>query len=241
MYLPDLAAARAAYDAIAAEYDDRVAPSSWVRERLWERLDALFPPGSRVLDATAGTGLDALHLVDRGVEVTACDLSPGMLARLAVRAPSVPVVVADLSHLDGLDGLDELDAAGPFDGVISTFAGLNAAADLSGFARAASRLVRPGGVLFLHVLGRWRMGLRRSRTVRIAGIDVAHRLWTPRELARIFAGDFSLLQVRGQGILRPVNDCGRFSRRDRWERAVSGLPGLRGLGTFASVELIRRG
>src|SRR5262245_12950480 len=106
MYLPDLAAARAAYDAIAAEYDDRVAPSSWVRERLWERLDALFPAGSRVLDVTAGTGLDALHLVDRGVEVTACDLSPGMLARLAVRAPSVPVIVADLSHLDGLDGLD---------------------------------------------------------------------------------------------------------------------------------------
>ena len=32
--------ARAAYDAIAAGYDAAVAPSSWVRERLWERLDA---------------------------------------------------------------------------------------------------------------------------------------------------------------------------------------------------------
>ncbi len=241
MYLPDLAVARAAYDAIAAEYDDRVAPSSWVRERLWERLDALFPPGSRVLDATAGTGLDALHLVDRGVEVTACDLSPGMLARLAVRAPSVPVVVADLSHLDGLDGLDELDAAGPFDGVISTFAGLNAAADLSGFARAASRLVRPGGMLFLHVLGRWRKAWRGTLNVNIAGVDVPHRLWTPRELARVFAGDFSLSRVAGQGILRPVDDPGRFSHLDRLEQALSALPVLRDFGTFFSVELIRRG
>ena len=63
--------ARAAYDAIAPEYDERVAPSSWVRERLWERFDVLFPPGSRVLDVTAGTGLDALHLLGRGVDVTA--------------------------------------------------------------------------------------------------------------------------------------------------------------------------
>ena len=65
---------QAAYDAIAADYDRAVAPSSWVRERLWERLDALFPAGSRVLDVTAGTGLDALHLVRRGVDVTACDI-----------------------------------------------------------------------------------------------------------------------------------------------------------------------
>jgi SAM-dependent methyltransferase len=227
--------ARAAYDAIAAEYDDRVAPSSWVRERLWERLDLLFPPGSRVLDVTAGTGLDVLHLAARGVAVTACDLSPEMLARLIVRAPSIPAIVADFSRLE------DAGLAGPFDGLISTFAGLNAAADLSGFARAAGRLVRPGGVLFLHVLGRWRMGRRPSSSVRIAGIDVPHRLWSPRELARAFAPGFSLSQIAGQGILRPVDDPGPFAHRDRWERFVSRLPGVRALGTFVSLELVRRG
>src|SRR3954469_4128283 len=168
--------ARAAYDALAPEYDAAVTPSAWVRERLWERLDALFPAGSRVLDVTAGTGLDVLHLLARGVAVTACDLSPGMLARLAAKAPAVPRVVADLNHLDeaGLDGA--------FDGLISTFAGLNAATDLSGLARAAARLVRPGGVLFLHVLNPQRKG--RTLAVRIAGVEVPHRLWGPRELAR---------------------------------------------------------
>src|SRR5579864_7043171 len=74
-------AVRAAYDAIAGAYDAQVARSSWVRARLWQRLDALFPPGARVLDATAGTGADALHLAARGVAVTACDLSPAMLDR----------------------------------------------------------------------------------------------------------------------------------------------------------------
>jgi len=220
--------AQAAYDAIAPEYDAAVAPSAWVRERLWERLDTLFPPGSRVLDVTAGTGLDVLHLVERGVHVTACDVSPGMLACLSMKAPSVPVHVADLQHLD---------LNGPFDGLISTFAGLNAASDLTGLARAAARLVRPGGTLFLHVLNPLRKG--RTLTVRIAGIEVPHRLWSPRELARTFAPGFSVSGMAGQGILRPVDDPGRSL--DRWERILSGLPGLRMLGTFFSLELTRFG
>ncbi len=225
--------ARAAYDAIAPEYDAAVAPSAWVRERLWERLDALFPPGARVLDVTAGTGLDALHLVSRGVAVTACDLSPGMLARLAAAAPGLPARVADFNHLE------EAAIEGPFDGLISTFAGLNAAADLSGFARAAARLVRPGGALFLHVLNPRRKG--RTLAVRIAGVEVPHRLWTPRELARNFSSDFAVSRVAGQGILRPVDDSGRFAGRDRWERRLAGLPGFRALGTFYALEMVRRG
>lgn len=229
--------AQAAYDAIAPEYDAAVAPSSWVRERLWERLDSLFPPGSRVLDVTAGTGLDALHLAGRGVAVTACDISPGMLARLAAKAPSVPAIssiVADFNRLDeaGLDG--------PFDGLISTFAGLNAAAHLEGLAVSAGRLVRPGGVLFLHVLNFWRGWRKGPRlAVRIAGVEVPHRLWTPRQLAGVFALDFVVSHLSGQGIFRPVDDS--RNRRMRWERAASGLPGLRALGTFFALELIRRG
>jgi SAM-dependent methyltransferase len=223
--------ARIAYDAIAADYESAVAPSSWVRERLWERLDALYPTGSRVLDVTAGTGLDVLHLVSRGVEVTACDLSPGMLARLTLKAPSVPTVEADFNRLD------EAGLTGPFDGLISTFAGLNAAVDLTAFAASAGRLVRPGGVLFLHVLNRYRKG--RTLAVRIADIEVPHRLWAPRELARIFVGDFMVSGWSGQGIFRSVDDT--EDQGMRWERAASRIPGLRSLGTFFALELTRRG
>jgi SAM-dependent methyltransferase len=224
--------ATVAYDAIAPEYDAAVAPSTWVRERLWKRLDRLFPPGARVLDVTAGTGLDALHLAGRGVVVTACDLSPGMLAHLAHKAPSIPTVVADLNRLEeaGLSGL--------FDGLISTFAGLNAAADLAGLARAAPRLVRPGGVLFLHVLNPlWK---KKTLAVRIAGVEVPHRLWTPRELARCFAADFAFARLSGQGILRPVDDPGPIRGRDALERALSSLPVARHLGAFYALEMIRR-
>jgi SAM-dependent methyltransferase len=223
--------ARTAYDAIAADYERAVARSTWVRERLWERLDALFPPGSRVLDVTAGTGLDVLHLVERGVAVTACDLSPGMLARLTLKAPSVPTIVADFNRLD------EAGLEGPFDGLISTFAGLNAVADLTGLAAGAGRLVRPGGVLFLHVLNPYRKG--RTLAIRIAGTEVPHRLWTPRELVRVFARDFVVSGWSGQGIFRSVDDSEDQSMR--WERAASRVPGFRSLGTFFALEMIRRG
>jgi SAM-dependent methyltransferase len=225
--------ATAAYDAIAPEYDAAVAPSTWVRERLWERLDRLFPPGARVLDVTAGTGLDVLHLAARGVAVTACDLSPGMLAHLAGKAPSIPTVVADLNRLE------EAGLAGPFDGLISTFAGLNAAPDLAGLARAAARLVRPGGVLFLHVLNPRRK--KKDLAVRIAGVEVPHRLWTPRELARFFDAGFAFARLRGQGILRPVDDPGATRGRDAVERMLSALPIARTRGTFYALEMIRRG
>lgn len=224
--------ATVAYDAIAPDYDAAVAPSTWVRERLWERLDRLFPPGARVLDVTAGTGLDALHLAARGVEVTACDLSPGMLGLLARKAPAIPTVVADFNRLE------EAGLAGPFDGLISTFAGLNAAPDLAGLARAAPRLVRPGGVLFLHVLNPRRK--QKTLAVRIAGVEVPHRLWTPRELARCFAADFAFSRIGGQGILRPVDDPGPSRGRDAVERALSALPLARTSGTFYALEMIRR-
>jgi SAM-dependent methyltransferase len=253
----DVSAVRDAYDAVAAGYDAQVASSSWVREALWERLDALFPAGSRVLDVTAGTGLDVRHLVDRRVAVTACDLSPGMLRELREKSPGVTTHVADFNRLD------EVELGGPFDGLIATFAGLNAAADLAPFAASAARLLRPGGVLFVHLLNRWPLAdlvrsakrspvaflralaasLRGVRLARFGGEAVPHRLWSPRRLyARVFAPDFALRRIAGQGVLRPVDapPTDAPGRRARWERRAAGTPLLRACGTFFTLELAHR-
>ncbi len=102
--------------------------------------------------------------------------------------------------------------------------------------------MRPGGVLFLHVLNPLRQG-RQGKTlaVRIAGVEVPHRLWTPRELARCFAADFAFSRLGGQGILRPVDDPGLTRGRDAIERILSALPLARTRGTFYALEMIRRG
>jgi len=259
-------AVRVAYDAIAGAYDAQVARSSWVRARLWQRLDVLFPPGARVLDATAGTGSDALHLAARGVAVTACDLSPAMLERLAAKTPAIATRVADCSRLAAAF------PAARFDGVLSTFAGLNTVTDLAGFAAGAAGLLAPGGVLFVHLLNRlpladlarrlrsggWQAGTaglaaawRGCRLVTIGGVPVPHRLHSPRRLYReVFARDFALLRVNGQGVLRSVDDPAapaagpgprRRRGRDRWEERLGAWPASRALGTFFSLEMRRRG
>jgi ubiquinone/menaquinone biosynthesis C-methylase UbiE len=48
--------------------------------------DALPEPGSKVLDVGAGTGALSLLAAELGYEVTALDLSPGMLGRAELKA-----------------------------------------------------------------------------------------------------------------------------------------------------------
>ncbi len=238
-----------AYDAIAPLYDSQLTPAQWIRDRLWERMDALFPSGSRVLDVTAGTGLDALHLSERGVAVVACDISSKMLAQLHAKSPNIETRLVDFNELD----LNE-----EFDGIISTFAGLNTSPDLRLFAKSAARLLRPGGVLFIHLLNRWclleiarhfvrlnwRQGWRAVTSnlmdVNIGGALISHYLYSPFTLySQIFASDFHLSQVSGHGIIRPVGS--------RWgtplknlDKGLGGMFPFSSLGSFFSLELIRK-
>jgi len=88
------------------------------------------------------------------------------------------------------------------------------------------------------------------RLVTIGGVPVPHRLWSPRRLyRRVFARDFALLRVSGQGVLRPVDDPAeptdgpgtrRRRGRDRWEERLGAWPLSSGLGTFFALEMRRR-
>jgi SAM-dependent methyltransferase len=238
-----------AYDALAAHYDSQVSGSQWIRKQLWERMDLLFPAGSRVLDVTAGTGLDALHLAERSVHVVACDISPQMLSQLHAKNPKIETRIADFNHLE----LDE-----EFDGLISTFAGLNTARDLCPFATNAAGLLRPGGVLLIHVLNRWPLldilrqftrlrwqhGLRMlassERDVNLDGNPVRHYLYSPLSIyRRIFAPGFQLSRVSGQGILRPVESEGGHPL-ERVERKLAAAFPFYLTGTFFLLEMVRR-
>jgi len=238
----------AAYDAIAADYDAQLAPAHWIRERLWDNIDDIFPAKSRILDVTAGTGLDILHLIERRMSVIACDISPHMLDLLQRKHPDVRVVVSDFSHLA---------LTGEFDGIISTFAGLNTSSNLRSFAEQAARLLRPGGILFIHLLNRWPVFdiIRRivslrwrdawntiminPRKVSLGKVLVLHYLYSPKSLyCSVFARHFRLNRIEGYGCARPLHA--------KWGKAVDGLEKrlasrfpFHSTGIFFSLELIR--
>jgi SAM-dependent methyltransferase len=238
----------AGYDAVAGVYDSQLAPAYWIREQLWERMDLLFPRGAHVLDVTAGTGQDALHLTERGVQVVACDISSAMLAQLHHKNPNIETCIADFN---------KLDLSGEFDGVISTFAGLNTSRDLRPFAKDAARLLRPGGVLFIHLLNRWPIadiarhfiGLNWSnvwraivspqRQVNIGDVLIPHYLYSPLSLyRRAFAAYFRLNRIDGQGIFRPthVNSGKQLAGA---EKKLASIFPFHSLGIFFSAEMIR--
>jgi SAM-dependent methyltransferase len=92
--------ARAAYDQLAAHYDDLT--TDYDHELWLGRLLALVGgAGPRVLDVACGTGKSFAPLIGYGYEISACDISPSMLSIAASRlAPGMGrTFVADMRAL----------------------------------------------------------------------------------------------------------------------------------------------
>jgi len=211
----------AGYDAIAPTYDSLVQADEWMRQVLWDHYISVFRPGQHVLDVSCGTGIDTLFLAQRGIHVTAIDISPGMLARLQSKVTGEELARRVTTHL-----LDFADLATwpseSFDGIISAFAGLNTVSNLAPFAADAARLLRAHGRMVLHMLNRFslwewlslvkhrqwaaarRLGGLRSRIFMVGGRAVQHHLFSPAEAYRqFFAGQFRLRRTYSLGALRP--------------------------------------
>jgi ubiquinone/menaquinone biosynthesis C-methylase UbiE len=250
----------AAYDAVAAGYDGLVSEDGWMRERLWAHHRRAFGPGSRVLDVACGTGLDTLHLAALGRRMTALDASPGMVAELRRKAAAQGLAESIEIHVEDVARLGAWPAAS-FDGILSSFAGLNTV-DTARFAAAAARLLRPGGRAVLHLLAPaaqpWRRpaadgtreglaaALPGERCVVIGGHAVRHRLPAAADLyARHFAAGFELRLWYGLGWLWPRR-FGSFlppalSRHlGRLDAALGRWPPCRGWARFYVLDLERR-
>ena len=100
--------ARDAYDAIAPAYD--VLVGNYAYDRWLRALEELAIDnglqGVRLLDVACGTGESFLPLLARGYEVTACDISPGMLEIAKAKASHAELHLADMRDLPTLGSFD---------------------------------------------------------------------------------------------------------------------------------------
>ena len=251
-----------AYDAIAAEYDAQVRGDDWMRRVLHAHYARVFRPGQRVLDVGCGTGIDALTLAGMGVRVLGIDGSAAMVQRLERKVGQErlgPLVEARVLRIEDLAHLGQER----FDGAISAFASLSALPDLTGFARDAARLVRPGGHLVMHALNRFslwefvgyvarrdfaaaaRVGRLRQRTFVIGGQRVGHSLYFPDEAyRRFFAASFRRVDRYSLGALRPPHTVRRLPRglvsALEWLDVRGGRwPLVRNAGRFFVLDLER--
>lgn len=147
------------WDGYAAVYEDVAfggAGVAWVAERELRALhDRLPATPTNVLDAGAGTGRVTRSLLAAGWDVTAMDLSAGMLAELRRRSPEVDTVIARLGT-----PLPLPDAA--FDAVVSLRVLKYVDRPDVAFAELG-RVLRPGGTAVIEVgnrrsVARWGYG-----------------------------------------------------------------------------------
>ena len=212
-----------AFDAIARDYD-RIFTHSILgkaqRSLIHEALRGYFRSGQRVLDLNCGTGEDAIHLASTGVSVVACDVSERMVEIARTKAAAQPELALSFTVCANED-LDALRDQGPFDGVLSNFGGLNCTADLAGVGRSLAHLVRPGGEVFLCLLGpfcawevfwysvraQWRKAFRRMQPggteAKIGGAVLRVHYPSVRQIQNAFASSFELVSWRGVGVVLP--------------------------------------
>jgi SAM-dependent methyltransferase len=140
--------ARRAYDAFARAYDaytSDYAYDRWVGAIL-EIAGDLGWRGREALDAACGTGNSTLPLIARGLDVSACDLSPAMVAEARRKLPDGRRVgIADMRRLNLSDRFDLVTCLD--DGVNYLLGEEELRAGLAGLARS----LRPGGLLVFDV------------------------------------------------------------------------------------------
>src|SRR3954452_21644513 len=138
-----------AYEAMAPYYDAftaNYAHQAWL-EGLERELRRLGLTGTRVLDVACGTGKSSLPLLELGYEVSACDVSPTMvaIARERLGLPEDRVFVADMRRLPALE---QFDAVTCLDDAVNY---LLTEGDVRATFAGIGRALRPGGLFAFDV------------------------------------------------------------------------------------------
>ncbi len=137
---------RAAYDAVAAAYADRLGHEldrkpfdRWLLDRV-----AALADGGPVVDVGTGPGHVAGHLAAAGADVTGVDLSPGMVAQARELFPHLTFTVGNLTDLL------RPPAASGWAAVTAWYALVHlAGSELAPAVASLARVIAPGGWLAL--------------------------------------------------------------------------------------------
>ena len=215
---------------VTAETYDQIFPDTLIgktqRSAVWRQIERVFQQGQRILEINCGTGIDAVHMAERGIHVLACDLSPRMI-ELAIKR-SVISNTTNLTQFRVLpsERISQLVGNEQFDGALSNFSGLNCVEDLSSVAHNLGELLRPKARAIICMAGRiaplevaWYLGhgqvKQAMRRLRCTTEDsrICVQFPTVRAIAKAFGPKFKLRQWQGIGVAVPPSCMEPLARR----------------------------
>jgi ubiquinone/menaquinone biosynthesis C-methylase UbiE len=222
-----------AFDDLAAVYDAAFTSSALgrcLRTSTWERLDSTLGACRRVIEIGCGTGEDAVHLAQRGVDVLATDPSPSMLRVAAEKAAKAGCARRIEFRCVPMERLGTELARERFDGAWSNFGAINCVPQLAAVVAELAALLEPGAPLAWVVLGRhvpweWAWFLARGNPRKaFRRLQRGGAVWrgmrvvypTPAELTRALAPYFGATRCRPLGfVIPPSYAWGWLERRPR--------------------------
>jgi 2-polyprenyl-3-methyl-5-hydroxy-6-metoxy-1,4-benzoquinol methylase len=247
-----------AFDCIAEQYDDLFTRSligRAQREVVWALLHKTFAKGMKILELNCGTGEDAIHMAELGMNVTACDASPRMVEVARRKRAAVGDHSQVAFQVIPTERLLEIAYRGPFDGIFSNFAGLNCVSDMHDVADQLASLTQPGAwmllcvctrfcaweLLYYGLRGDWSKASRRWRgktQAAVCGVEVGVQYPTVREMKAVFAPWFCLRSITAVGLAVPPSYMEAWSQNhkttfgflQRLDRMTRQVPVLRACG-----------
>jgi ubiquinone/menaquinone biosynthesis C-methylase UbiE len=215
----------AKYDAFAEDHPHLAR----LREKVYKHINRHVPPGSRLLELNAGTGIDAVALAQRGYQVHVTDISPGMLKRVREKVARLNlgdrVSVQQCSFTD----LNQIEGR-PFDAVFSNLGGLNCIPDLSPVIAQLPGVLRPGGTITWVLMppiclwemaevfrGNFRLAFRRlsrkGTRSHLEGLYFNVYYFPHHRVLDWFGKDYLRLELEGLSVITPTAESKSLARR----------------------------
>lgn len=210
------------YDAFGENHENL----NRMRRKFYAHIQNVMPPGGRLLEINAGTGQDAVELVNRGFRIHATDFAPGMITQIEVKverlrlADRLTVQTCSFTELEKVDG-------GPYDGLYSNSGGLNCIADLSVVTRGLPGLLKPGARVTWVIMPKicpWelavipkdrRVGTRRLHRggvlAHVEGVHFMTYYFSATQVARSFGPRFRRVRLEGLSTFTPTADNKTFA------------------------------
>jgi ubiquinone/menaquinone biosynthesis C-methylase UbiE len=122
------------------------------RERVRNYTEKNVKPGSHILELNAGTGEDAVYFAQKGYCIHATDISSGMLDVLKKKIEAEGLTQLVTTELCSFTELKSLQRKGPYDLILSNFAGLNCTDELDKVLKSFTGLLKPDGLVILVIM-----------------------------------------------------------------------------------------